>query len=195
MTMKLSALAGLALAGALLLAGCGGDDDTATGRSTNDGATTQAFNDTDVTFAQEMIPHHEQAIQMAKLASSRAASDEVKQLAAAIEAAQDPEIQAMTGWLQSWGEEVPEDMNSTGHGDMDMPGMMSDADMEELEQATDVGFDRMFLQMMIKHHQGAIEMARTEQANGRNPDAVALAKQIETAQTAEIATMQQLLGS
>jgi uncharacterized protein (DUF305 family) len=194
MMRNLAALAGLALAGTVLLAACG-DDDTATGGGTTEGATTQVFNDADVAFAQGMIPHHQQAVEMAEMAARRAASDEVRQLASAIVAAQDPEIQTMTRWLQAWGEEIPTDMSSMDHTGMDMPGMMSDAEMQELEQATDVGFDRMFLQMMIEHHEGAIEMARTEQTEGQNRDAIALAKQIETAQTAEIATMRQLLGS
>jgi uncharacterized protein (DUF305 family) len=78
---------------------------------------------------------------------------------------------------------------------MGMPGMMSAEDMKSLEGSSGAGFDRMFVQMMIKHHEGAIEMARTEQANGKNADAIALAKQIEKAQAAEIAVMRGLLGA
>lgn len=191
MRRKRAALAAAILAGMLLLTGCGGDDDTAG----SDAGTSTAFNDADVAFAQGMIPHHQQAIEMAQLASDRAASDAVKALAAEIEGAQGPEIATMSGWLRSWGQEVPEDMAGMDHGATPMPGMMSDADMRALEQATDVGFDRMFLQMMIQHHQGAIEMAGAEQANGQNADAVALAEQIDTAQTAEIETIQGLLES
>lgn len=100
----------------------------------------------------------------------------------------------MTGWLRSWGQDVPDDMAGMDHGTVEMPGMMSDAEMQALEQATDVGFDRMFLQMMIEHHEGAIEMAGSEQADGQNPDAIALAGQVEAAQTSEIAQMRELLG-
>jgi uncharacterized protein (DUF305 family) len=74
-----------------------------------------------------------------------------------------------------------------------MPGMMSDEDMTALEKATGAEFDQMFLTMMIEHHEGAIEMARTEQADGEYADAKALAEDIETAQTEEIQTMQGLL--
>jgi uncharacterized protein (DUF305 family) len=182
---SLPALAAVAVA--LALTGCGGS---------NEGSQTAVqFNDADVSFAQEMIPHHRQAIQMAQHARQRAASAQVKKLAAEIEKAQDPEIQTMTGWLKAWGKDVPETMSGMGHGGADMTGMMSAEQMKGLENASGTQFDRMFLQMMIKHHEGAIEMAGTEQANGKNADATGLAKQIETAQTAEIRVMERLLRS
>jgi uncharacterized protein (DUF305 family) len=181
------ALAAVAVAITLAPAGCGGDD-----TSQN---TPEQFNDADVAFAQQMIPHHRQAIQMAQHAEQRAASAEVKKLAGEIEKFQDPEIRTMTGWLQAWGKEIPADTAHTGHGGSDMPGMMSDQEMNALQYASGVAFDRMFLQMMIKHHEGAIQMARTEQGNGQNTDAIALAKQIETDQTREIAVMNRLLGT
>jgi uncharacterized protein (DUF305 family) len=179
--------AALLAASLLILAACGNDD--------ND--TTTGHNDADVTFAQQMIPHHQQAIEMARLAETRAASQEVKDLAADIEAAQDPEIATMTGWLESWGEDVPDDsMAGMDHGDMsteDMPGMMSEDDMAELEAASGREFDQMFLTMMIEHHEGAIDMAQTEQSDGEYADAIELAEDIEIAQTEEIQTMQGVL--
>jgi len=159
------------------------------------GSLAAEVNRADVTFAQEMIPHHQQATDMAQLAETRSQDEDVQRLAAQMESAQDPEIKTMTGWLETWGEDVPDHTSGAGHGDADMPGMMSAAEMKRLESASGADFDRMFLEMMIKHHEGAIQMARTEQANGKNTDAIALAKQIEAAQTAEIATMRQLLGS
>jgi uncharacterized protein (DUF305 family) len=197
---KSLALATTALAATLALAGCGGTDRATSTGSTPSPSAAQSFNNTDVTFAQGMILHHRQAIAMAKLAADRATSPEVKKLAGDIEQAQGPEIDTMTGWLQAWGRPVPQDTTSTehggmDHGDMTMPGMMSAEDMRGLEGASGTHFDRMFLQMMIKHHEGAIEMARTEQARGKYSDAISLARQIETAQTAEIATMRKLLAS
>lgn len=194
----------LVLAGALLLGACGNNDGTSgtttepTPKATTSAAAA-AFNDADVTFAQDMIPHHRQAVDMAELAETRAESPQVKKLAAQIKAAQDPEIQTMTGWLEEWGKDVPEDMGDMeGHGGMDMgddmPGMMSSEDMDKLEAAKGAQFDKLFLDMMIEHHEGAVEMAKTEQADGKYATAKQLAATIEKAQTAEIATMRQLLG-
>ena len=99
----------------------------------------------------------------------------------------------MTSWLQEWGQPVPEDMSGMDMSE-DMPGMMSMEDMEELESLSGAAFDKQFLTMMIAHHEGAIEMAKTEQADGQNSDAITLAEQIEEAQTTEITTMNDLLG-
>lgn len=183
-------LIGAALAASLFtLAACGNDDDTE--------ASGAAHNDADVTFAQQMIPHHQQAVEMAELAETRAGSEEVKSLAADIKAAQGPEIDTLTGWLESWGEDVPDGgMAGMDHGDMssdEMGGMMSDDDMSSLADASGAEFDRMFATMMIEHHQGAIEMAQTEQAEGKFPDATAMAEDIEATQAEEIKTMQALL--
>lgn len=189
--MRKTLIAAMVAAPLFTLAACGNDDDAGTPAD---------HNDADVTFAQQMIPHHEQAIEMAELAGNLAASKAVSDLAADIEAAQGPEIDTMTGWLESWGEDVPEEEGMAGMDDADMSsgdmnGMMSDEQLAELEAATGTKFDRMFLTMMIEHHEGAIEMAQAEQAEGQNPDAKALAGDIETAQTEEIATMRELLAS
>lgn len=182
-----------AVVAALTVAGCGSDTDS----NGSTGSSGGQFNDADVTFAQSMIPHHEQAVEMATMAQERASSTEVEQLADKIEAAQGPEIDTMTGWLEDWGQEVFSDdsMGGMDHSGSDMPGMMSDADMGSLGTATGAEFDQMFLEMMIEHHTGAIEMAKTEQQDGENPDAIALAEKIEADQTAELAQMEDLLGS
>jgi uncharacterized protein (DUF305 family) len=112
-------------------------------------------------FAQMMIPHHQQAITMAEQAATKASSPEVEQLAGQIERAQGPEIQKMIGWLRSWGTSPSPD-RGMHMGD----GMMSDQDMKKLDTVSGKAFDKVFLQMMIKHHQGAISMARTEQVQG-----------------------------
>ena len=181
-----------AVAASLTVAACGNDTDSS---ASNDTSGAQ-FNDADVTFAQSMIVHHEQAVEMATMAEERASSPEVKQLAEKIAAAQGPEIDTMTGWLEDWGQEVSSDsMSGMDDSGSDMSGMMSDDDMESLGAATGTEFDQMFLTMMIEHHTGAIEMAQTEQQDGENPDAVALAEKIEADQTAEKAQMEDLVGS
>ncbi|MES9524859.1 DUF305 domain-containing protein [Streptomyces capoamus] len=203
-------LATVAVTGALLLAACGSDRDTGPGNdngahgvhgaSASPSPSATAHDAQDVSFAQGMIPHHRQALEMARLAAGRAASVRVKDLAARIEKAQDPEIRTMSGWLTSWGEDVPmAGMDHSGHSGMpgmgDMSGMMSEADMTALEKATGKDFDTKFLSMMIDHHRGAVEMATTEKEQGRYGPAKALADDIVTAQNAEIKEMKQLLGS
>jgi uncharacterized protein (DUF305 family) len=205
-------VAAAALTGALVLMGWGGSIQqpvAAVSRSHPSPTASSpagSFNDADVMFAQQMIQHHRQAIQMAQMAPSHTQNPRVRQLAARIQAEQSPEIQTMTGWLHTWGKPVPTGMpgmmspmpgmmGSPGPGmsGSPMPGMTSQQEMSQLMAHHGAHFDHMFLQMMIRHHQGAIEMARTEQSQGVNPAARNLARQIETSQTAEIAQMQQLL--
>ncbi|WP_225828984.1 DUF305 domain-containing protein [Streptomyces naphthomycinicus] len=199
--VRRAVLATVAVTGALVLAACGGNgDDGDTGAHTGHGssatasASAGAHNAQDVAFAQGMIPHHQQALEMAELAAGRASSARVKDLAARIEKAQDPEIRTMTGWLKAWGEQVPmAGMDHSGHSGM--AGMMSDADMTALKKATGKDFDSRFLSLMVEHHQGAVEMATTEQQKGRDSAAKAVADAIVTAQNAEIKEMRQLLGT
>jgi uncharacterized protein (DUF305 family) len=188
----------LAVAAAATLALAAGCGDNGTGGSGNAGsgttgtapATAGAFNDADVTFAQNMIPHHQQAVQMAELAATKATDSQLKQLAAQIKAAQDPEIATMTGWLSGWDKPTAPAM---GHEGMSMPGMMSEAEMTKLMGSSGVEFDRMFAQMMIAHHNGAIQMAKDEQANGSNAAVKALAATVASAQTAEVTQLQTIL--
>jgi len=200
MTKRLKLVAPALLVLAVALAGCGGQgaDDGDQVHVADNG---QKYNDADVTFATDMIQHHAQALVMVDLTIERTLDPDVKALTEAIRDAQAPEIEQMTGWLQAWDQPVPETVRDHEHadsGDMsgmdlddDMPGMMSGADLQALEDATDAEFQQMWLDMMIWHHQGAITMARTEQADGANQGALTLARQIVAAQTAEVATMQQ----
>lgn len=186
---------------------------TSSGEMSMSAASTGQHNHADVSFAQMMIEHHRGAIEMADLAPTRAASDDVKQLAAKIKAAQAPEIKQMSGWLTAWGT-GPVASSSSAMGGMSgmssssamgsmsgmpqgssasMPGMMSGEQMDQLTAATGAAFDKMFLQSMMAHHQGALEMAKTEKKSGQNRDALALADSIISSQTAEIATMKDML--
>ncbi|WP_344254345.1 DUF305 domain-containing protein [Terrabacter carboxydivorans] len=152
---------------------------------------TAGQNQADVTFASSMVPHHQQAIAMADLALAQATDPRVKQLAAQIKDAQDPEIRTMTGWLTSWGSApMP-----SGHdmGGMEMDGMMTDQQMHDLEQSSGAAFDRMWLQMMIQHHQGAVAMARTQLEQGRLPEVKTLSRAVIDGQTKEIDTMTRLV--
>lgn len=155
----------------------------------------------DVAFAQGMIPHHQQAVEMSMLAQERASSPKVKELATRIMGAQDPEIQTMKGWLADWDEPLEPSsggMAGMNHGGGTMAsgaGMMTDAEMSQLRTASGAEFDKMFLTMMIKHHLGAVTMARTELDKGKHGPAKQLAQTIVDAQEKEITEMQLLTGS
>lgn len=188
----------------LILTACG-NDSTSADTGSADASGEAAFNDADVTFAQQMVPHHQQAVEMAQLAEERAESAELRQLASEIEAAQTPEIEQLTNWLEDWGAEVPTgsmDHGDMDHGDMemgdssdDMSGMMTTEDMTMLGKATGADFDKMFLSMMIEHHKGAVETAKTQMEEGENPDAIAMAEGIVSTQEGEIEQMEALLDS
>ncbi|MFZ3471806.1 DUF305 domain-containing protein [Streptomyces sp. 4.24] len=198
-----AALAATAVAAGLVLAACGSDNSTNTAgttpATTTAPASTEAdrHNQADVTFAQGMIPHHRQAILMSDMVATHGASADVKTLAEKIKKAQAPEIETMSGWLKAWGEKVPTGtgMDGMGHGDggSGMPGMMDDQDMNGLDNARGNAFDTMFLTMMIEHHEGAIDTAKTEKQQGAYTPAKALADDIITSQTAEIAQMRTML--
>lgn len=194
---RLTALS-IAIILAIALAACSSDEGTAA-ETTTAGAITgtddaPALNDADIEFAQGMIAHHEQAVEMAEIAldPNRSAGPEVIDLATRIQAAQEPEIEQMSGWLTAAGEPVAMDV-SDGHDMSSMDGMMSADQMDALALASGGEFDVMWLEMMIAHHEGAISQSETVKANGSNTDVLALADQIITTQQAEITEMQSLL--
>jgi uncharacterized protein (DUF305 family) len=157
------------------------------------------YNATDIGFAQGMIPHHAQAIEMADLALTNTTNPDVLTLANKIKSAQSPEIEKLSGWLREWGQTVPSiapgsmDHDMSGMGGMMMDGMMSQADMDRLETSTGTEFDRLWLELMIQHHEGAVKMSKSEVSGGKNPDAIALAEAIISGQQAEITAMESLL--
>jgi uncharacterized protein (DUF305 family) len=178
----------------LALAACGGSTKTSTVAPAVSAVAGKAgaFNDADVAFAQGMIPHHEQAIEMADIAldPTVGAGGKITALAKAIKAAQDPEIKTMKAWLTAWGKDASGGMAGMDHsGAGAMPGMMSADDMTKLGKAKGPEFDTMWATMMIAHHKGAIEQANTEIKSGSSAEAKALAAAIVKAQAAEIATM------
>ncbi|MFC5381574.1 DUF305 domain-containing protein [Aquipuribacter nitratireducens] len=197
-TRLCSALSGLGLA--TVLAACGGATPGADGAGGTAAAVAAAdisaeHNEADVTFAQGMIPHHEQAVDMSDMALAAAEDPAVLALAEEISAAQGPEIETMRGMLDAWGAEQPADHGDHAGMDMDgMAGMMSAEDMAALGDAEGPPFDEMWLTMMVEHHEGAVDMARTQLDEGANPEALALAEEIISTQEAEIALMQDLLG-
>ncbi|NBX23939.1 MAG: DUF305 domain-containing protein [Microbacteriaceae bacterium] len=149
-------------------------------------ASVESFSSADIMFAQMMIPHHQQAVDMSALALTRSNNPEILALADAISAAQGPEIEHMTSWLAEAGASM--DM---GHS-MHMDGLLSDDDMAALERASGKEFDRLYLDGMIAHHQGAVAMAQTI-TDSANPNVAQLGSSIVASQTKEIELMKRIL--
>ncbi len=195
-------LGGLVLAAALTLSACGASSSTTTPKAQASAsasygpAASGAHNPADVSFASDMVPHHTEAVQMAAMALQQGSNAQLKQLATAIKGGQDPEINTMDGWLAGWGAPVPAAGSMTGMGgNASMPGMMTDAENQQLSSASGAAFDRLWVTLMTKHHKGALTMAQTELGAGQNTDAKALATKIIGEQTREIATMAALIKS
>jgi uncharacterized protein (DUF305 family) len=218
MSARTAARARRATAAALLLtlatatlAACGDDASDDAPAAERTAANGDVHNTADVEFATEMIRHHADALVMVDMTQGRDLSPELERLSEDIRAAQAPEIESMVDWLTAWGEEVPEtsrdhvNSHMGSHGDdgeggeggddtgMDEMGMDPD-DLAMLEDAEGSDFESMWLEMMIEHHEGAVEMAEAQQEDGLFADAVALAESIESSQSAEIELMEDLLG-
>lgn len=205
-SLRKIALPALALTALLALSACGGAADTAgsptSGTSTSataGGADSQSpsagmHNDADAAFATGMVPHHQQAVEMAGLAATRASSPEVKDLAKRISAAQGPEITQMTGWLTEWGQAMPDHSGMAGMDGAPSGGMMSGQDMQQLEKSTGKQFDEAFLTGMLAHHRGAVDMAKIEVMDGSDAAAKELAQAVVTGQSKEITEIEALLA-
>jgi uncharacterized protein (DUF305 family) len=194
-----------ALATLAILAGCSSSNEaehpaghspaTSAAAAASSTHAVEAHNDADVMFAQHMIPHHAQAIEMSDtLLAKQGIDPKVIELANQIKAAQGPEIQQMQSWLTQWG--TPSMPSMSGHGDMaGMSGIMTDQDMTALKDAQGIDSSKLFLTQMITHHEGAITMAQSEIKDGQYPPAVGMARAIVTNQQQEIDTMKGLLAA
>lgn len=208
---KLSLTLGVsALTLGLALTGCsaGTPSPTTDNNSSSAPATSASLSDAntgDVMFVTMMIPHHQQAIEMSDIVLGKEGLDpRVADLAQQIKEAQGPEIERMLGWLEDWGVEYdPDSMGGMDHGGMDgmggmdhggMDGMMSEDDMTALEEADGPEASKLFLEQMIAHHEGAVDMARVALDDAQNPEVLALAQQVIDDQTAEVTVMRDLLG-
>ncbi|NAZ85904.1 DUF305 domain-containing protein [Kineococcus indalonis] len=194
-------LTGLVLCAALAPAACGAQERAAAPPAASATSSAppaqQGHGAQDVAFAQQMVVHHRGAVDMADTAVARATSAQVRDLAASISAAQGPEIEEMTSWLDAWGEAVPAGSamgahDAAGH---EGAGTSNLEEVQELEGATGAEFDRTFLRMMIDHHEAGVEMAAAERAGGTDPRALELAGRIEQEQSAEVERMRELLGT
>lgn len=209
-------LSTLAVASTLALAACGEATDATTDATTSatstttttpettetttatteaDGEISADHNDADIMFAQMMIPHHQQAVEMSEmLLAKEGIPAQVVEFAQGVLAAQGPEINRMNAMLEAWDQQPVTDSGGMDHGKMGgMSGMMSQEDMAALEEAQGTEAARLYLEQMTTHHEGAVDMARDEVADGQNPHAITLAEQVISDQEAEIAQMQQML--
>ena len=149
-----------------------------------------SHNAADTMFAQTMLPHHSQAVEMSDIMLAKSGLDaKIIALAKEIKAAQAPEISTMTNYLSAWGE------STTMTGDHAMAGMMTSTDLDKLKAAQGTEATKLFLTQMTAHHEGALEMAKSEVADGKNTDALTLAKSIVSSQEAEIKEMKELLAA
>jgi uncharacterized protein (DUF305 family) len=183
----------------LPVAGCADDaDDPAYAEHTAPNG--DRFNDADVRFASEMTQHHAQALLLVDLTLGRPLDAGTRELTEEIRAVQAPEIEQLTTWLTDWGRPVPETVRDhvNAHGDgqgaaPDLPGMAGQQDLADLEAATDDRFTVLWLELMAEHHEGAIEIAEDQRADGLSQPVVDLAETIETARTEELRRIEQLL--
>lgn len=184
------------------MSGMSGMDNSSTTPSSSPGASdsasasgsagTSVRNAADTMFAQMMIPHHQQAIEMSDMLLAKQGIDQrVRDIAQKIKAEQGPEIKTLTSWLNAWGD--PTSMSSGSMSGGSMGGMMSSGDMQKLQDASGVDAAKLFLTQMTQHHDSAISMAKQEVANGSNPDAVAMAKSIVSSQQQQMTQMKDLL--
>lgn len=211
--LRAAALATTLVAAVLALGGCDGGDDgakagtdkgpsvVAPGRPgepartlSAEEAAKAARNDTpnsaDHRYVRMMIEHHEQALVLTALVPGRAASPSVERLSNRISAAQKPEIGAMQGWLKNNGGDEREET----HDHSSMPGMATDKQIQELRASKGKAFDRLFLELMITHHQGAVTMATEALADGNNVLVEEMANDVVAQQTVEIDRMRGLMA-
>ncbi|MGE2836317.1 DUF305 domain-containing protein [Mycobacterium sp. SMC-4] len=199
-----TAAVGAAIAAAVLvISGCGQNEtETAPDHGTHQNDTTApsadaaaTHNDADATFARDMVPHHEQAVVMSDIILAKDGIDaRVVDLATQIKAAQGPEIETMRQWLTDW-QVPPTDPHAHHGGNHAEMGMLTDGELDQLRNAEGVDAARQFLTGMIRHHEGAVQMAQTEVDTGKSPDAVRLAREIIESQQREIDQMRQILDS
>ncbi|MDR7276157.1 DUF305 domain-containing protein [Catenuloplanes atrovinosus] len=178
------------------LAACGTAPDAPTTTSGETAAAAPANtgerNDHDVMFLQMMVNHHEQGVQLAQIAAEKATSDQLKTLASAVVATQNDEITTMKSWLTSWGEADRAATDVNLHADHGGLPATTPEEIESLRGAAAADFDGTFLALFIGHQHNAVEMAKTESAEGVNADAKSLAKSIDESRTAQIQLMLQL---
>ncbi|WP_068423119.1 DUF305 domain-containing protein [Janibacter terrae] len=177
---------------ALVLTGCASSDEGPDTGTASSSSTTAQFNQADVTYAQGMTMHHQQAVEMSDIVLDKEGVDpDVEQLAREIKKAQGPEITTMEGWLKDWGHPMDHGSGMPMEGGH-MDGMVSEQDITRLEDSDGASASRLFLDQMIEHHEGAVDMAEQHRKDGKNPAALELSQDVITDQKAEITKMRKM---
>lgn len=187
-------VAGAAIAGSLAITGCSAQPGGEPSPKPSASASLPAdVNEADTMFVSMMIGHHQQAIEMSAIVLDKPDLDpRVRELAKRIKAAQAPEITQLKGWLSDWG--IADAGSSSEHGSHAMNGMLSAEQLDRLRSADGASASKLFLEQMIEHHEGAVEMAKPEVADGANAEVKRLAQAVIDDQSAEIAEMRTLLA-
>jgi uncharacterized protein (DUF305 family) len=189
----------VAAAAVIVLTACSGpatpERTGPTGPSATHDSQSAEHNTADIAFAEDMIPHHRQAVEMTAMVPSRSTNPDLLVIATHISSDQQAEILTMKGLLARWGvPDAPSQENPMDHSGMHIAGMVDGATLNTIQSLTGPSFDALWMTSMISHHQGAIAMAQNEIDQGRSPDAIKLAKMITSAQQREIAQMNHLLS-
>ena len=186
------------LAAALLLSGCGTAPDAPATEVAAAQAAIQAegdHNDTDVMYLQMMVAHHEQGLEMVRLAGKRAARDEIRTLAQAVDATQSDEVALMTSWLKQWSAPTTVDHAPNAHADHGGLPATGAEEMTALKKAKGATFETTFLNLFVAHQHNAVEMAHLETEKGKNAEAKAFADRVRASRADQIKQMLQLLNS
>ena len=188
----------LLTAAALLLGACGTAPDAPATEVAAAQAAIQAegdHNDTDVMYLQMMVAHHEQGLEMVRLAEKRATSDEVRTLAQAVDATQSDEVALMTSWLKQWSAPTTVDHAPNAHADHGGLPATGPEEMVALKKAKGATFETTFLNLFVAHQHNAVEMAHLETEKGKNAEAKAFADRVRASRADQIKQMLQLMNS
>ena len=184
-----------ALAAPLLAAACSAEPAEPKPASAASSAPSAGYNDQDVVFLQMMVAHHRQGLRLARTAAERADREQVRTLAAAVDATQSEELKLMTAWLRRWSKPVTSEAAAKTHLHHGAAPATGAKEISALRKTKGAGFEPAFLNLFIGHQGSAVEMARTERSKGASPDAKAFAQRVVESRTAEIKQMLILLNS
>jgi uncharacterized protein (DUF305 family) len=186
------------ISAALLLGACGTAPETPANKTVEAKAAVQAeggHNDTDVMYLQMMVAHHEQGLEMVRLAEKNTGRAEIRTLAQAVDATQSDEVKMMTGWLKQWNAPTTVDHAPSAHADHGGLPATGPEEIAALKKAKGAKFETTFLNLFVAHQHNAVEMAHLETKQGSNAEAKAFAERVSASRADQIQQMLQLMNS